>query len=168
MEERIIQVRKEDIGDGEEKYLGGMASYKRVVDKFIGNNMVLCNNIVNVDNELLYNRECGFEDYDDLYKKKLEELKEDYKEKLKKEEMTIGELEDMATEYAEYETDSYEFYQYYIIYISNFNLEYLQKCKQKTLKICYSELLDCYVLCADHFGTSWDYIGSDFKLKIVK
>lgn len=168
MEERIIKVRKEDIGYGEEKYLNGMASYKRVVEKFIGNNMVLCNNIIEVDNELLYNKECGFADYDDLYEEKLEELKEEYKEELENEKMTIEELEDMATEQAEYEIDNYEFYQYFIIDISNWDLEYLQECKQETLKICYSELLDCYVLCVDHFGTGWDYVNSDFKLKIIE
>ena len=46
MEDRKIRVRKEEIGNGEEKYLGGKASYKRVVDKFIGERLVLCNNIV--------------------------------------------------------------------------------------------------------------------------
>ena len=49
MEERKIQVRKEQVGYGEEHYLGGKASYKRVVDRFIGNHLVLCNNIVNVN-----------------------------------------------------------------------------------------------------------------------
>ena len=31
----------------------------------------------------------------------------------------------------------------------------------------YSELLDVYVLGVGHFGTGWDYVGSDFKLEIV-
>lgn len=167
MEERVIKVRKENVGYGEEHYLGGKASYGRVVDKFIGNHLVLCNNIVNIDNELLYNKECGFYDYDDLYEERLEELKEEYKEQLEKEEITMNELEDMATEYAEYESDNYEFYQYYIIDISNWDLEYLQECGQKTLQICYSDKLDCYVLCVGHFGTGWDYVGSDFKLEII-
>ena len=74
MEERKIKVLKKDVGYGEEHYLGGYASYKRVVDRFIGNNLVLCNNIINVDNELFYNRECGFADYDDLKEERLEEL----------------------------------------------------------------------------------------------
>ena len=144
-----------------------MASYRRVVDKFIGNNIVLCNNIVYVDEEMLLNKICGFEDYDEVYEQALEELKEEYKEELEKEEMTIEKLEDMATEQAEYETDNYEFYQYYIIDISNWDLEYLQKCGQKTLQICYSDKLDCYILCVGHFGTGWDYVGSDFKLEVI-
>ena len=167
MEERVIKVRKEQIGYGEEHYLGGMASYKRVVDKFIRNNMVLCNNIVNVDEDLLWNRECGFDDYDELYKNKLEELKEENKEELENGEISIEELEEQARDYAEEEQDNLEFYQYFIIDISNWDLEYLKECGQKTLQICYSDKLDCYVLCVGHFGTGWDYVGSDFKLEVI-
>ena len=114
MEDRKIRVRKEEIGNGEEKYLGGKASYKRVVDKFIGERLVLCNNIVEIDE------------------------------------------------------NNYEFYQYFIIDISNWDLEYLKECKQRTLQICYSELLDCYVLCVGHCGTSWTYVGSDFDLEVIE
>ena len=167
MEERVIKVRKEQVGYGEEHYLGGMASYKRVVDKFIGNNMVLCNNIVNVDEDLLWNRECGFDDYDELYKNKLEELKEENKEELENGEISIEELEEQARDYVEEEQDNLEFYQYFIIDISNWDLEYLKECGQKTLQICYSDKLDCYVLCVGHFGTGWDYVGSDFKLEVI-
>lgn len=46
MEERVIKVRKEQVGYGEENYFKGMASYRRVVDKFIGNRIILCNNMV--------------------------------------------------------------------------------------------------------------------------
>lgn len=167
MEERVIKVRKEQVGYGEEHYLGGMASYRRVVNKFIGNNIVLCNNIVYVDEEMLSNKMCGFEDYDEVYEQALKDLKEENKEELDNGEMTLQDIELMAEERAEYETDNYEFYQYYIIDISNWDLEYLQECGQKTLQICYSDKLDCYVLCVGHFGTGWDYVGSDFKLEVI-
>lgn len=167
MEERIINVKKEEVGYGEEHYSDGMASYKRVVDKFIGNNMVLCNNIIYVDDEMLSNRECGFDDYDELYKNKLEELKEENKEELENGEISTEELEEQARDYTEEEQYNLEFYQYFIIDISDWDLEYLKKCGQKTLQICYSAILDCYVLCVGHWGTSWDYVGSDFKLKII-
>ena len=167
MEERKIKVLKKDVGYGEEHYLGGYASYKRVVDRFIGNNLVLCNNIINVDNELFYNRECGFADYDDLKEERLEELKEEYKEELENGEETLEHLEELAEDYAEEEQYDYEFYQYFIIDISNWDLEYLKECKQTTLQIMYSELLDVYVLGVGHFGTGRDYVGSDFKLEIV-
>ena len=168
MEERVIKVRKEQVGYGEENYFKGMASYKRVVNKFIGDNMVLCNNIVDVDEDLLWNRECGFDDYDELYKNKLEELKEENKEELENSEISTEELEEQARDYTEEEErNNLEFYQYFIIDISNWDLEYLKKCGQKTLQICYSAILDCYVLCVGHFGTSWDYVESDFKLEII-
>lgn len=167
MEERIINVKKEEVGYGEERYLGGMASYKRVVDKFIGKHLVLCNNIVDVDEDLLQNRECGFYDYDELYEDKWEELKKENKEELENGEINIEELEEQARDYAEEEQNNLEFYQYFIIDISNWDLEYLKECEQKTLQICYSTILDCYVLCVGHYGTGWDYVGSDFKLKIT-
>lgn len=168
MEDRKIRVRKEEIGNGEEKYLGGKASYKRVVDKFIGERLVLCNNIVEIDENFLFNRECGFEDFDEVYETKLEELKEENKEELENEDITLEELEEQASDYANEEEYNYEFYQYFIIDISNWDLEYLKECKQRTLQICYSELLDCYVLCVGHCGTSWTYVGSDFDLEVIE
>lgn len=170
MEERIIKVKSEDVGYGEKEYLHGYASYERVVKKFIGDNIVICNKIAEVDEDLTLNKECGFadeEDYNEIYEQALEELKEENKERLEDGRMTLEEIQEMAEERAEYEIEEYEIYQYYIIDISEWDLEYLKKCRQKTLKICYSEKLDCYVLCVTHCGTGWDYVSSDFKLKIV-
>lgn len=165
--ERKIKVLESQVGSGESQYLGGKASYRRVVERFIGNNMVLCNNIINVDNDLYFNRECGFYSYDEIKEDRLEELKQEYEKELENGEETLEHLQELAEEYAEYE-ENYEFYQYYIIDISRWDLEYLQECGQKTLQIMYSDLLDCYVLGVGHFGTSWDYVGSDFDLEIIK
>lgn len=165
--ERKIKVLESQVGSGESQYLGGKASYRRVVERFIGNNMVLCNNIINVDNDLYFNRECGFYSYDEIKEDRLEELKQEYEKELENGEETLEHLQELAEEYAEYE-ENYEFYQYYIIDISRWDLEYLQECRQKTLQIMYSDLLDCYVLGVGHFGTSWDYVGSDFDLEIIK
>ena len=166
MEEKIIKIFKEDLREEEKNCYKNIASYQRVVDRFIGNNMVLCNNIENVDNNLLCNKICGFDDYDDIKKEELEKLKEEYKEELENERETLENLEYMAEEYAKEEENN--FFEYYIIDISNWNLEYLKKCKQTTLKIMYSELLDIYVLGVNHFGTSWRKIDSDFKLEIIE
>ena len=94
-------------------------------------------------------------------------MKEEYKEELENGEETLEHLEELAEDYAEEEQYNYEFYQYFIIDISNWDLEYLKECKQTTLQIMYSELLDVYVLGVGHFGTGWDYVGSDFKLEII-
>ena len=168
MEDRKIRVRKEEIGNGEEKYLGGKASYKRVVDKFIGERLVLCNNIVEIDENFLFNRECGFEDFDEVYEIEDEDEDGEDEEELENEDITLEELEEQASDYANEEEYNYEFYQYFIIDISNWDLEYLKECKQRTLQICYSELLDCYVLCVGHCGTSWTYVGSDFDLEVIE
>jgi len=166
--ERKIKILKSKVGYGEKQYLNGKASYMTVVNRFIGNNMVLCNNIINVDNDLFYNRECGFYTFDEIKEDKLEELKEEYKEQLENGEETLEHLEEMAEEYAQDEEYNEEFYQYFIIDINNWDLEYLKECGQKTLQIMYSNLLECYVLGVGHFGTSWEYIGSDFELEIME
>ena len=95
-------------------------------------------------------------------------MKEENKEELENEDITLEELEEQASDYANEEEYNYEFYQYFIIDISNWDLEYLKECKQRTLQICYSELLDCYVLCVGHCGTSWTYVGSDFDLEVIE
>ena len=158
-----LKVLSKNIGSGEREYLGGKCSYRRIFDHFIPD-AVLCNNIVEIDPEIFYNQETGFYSYEELYNDKLEELKEYYKEELTTGEKTIEELEKESEEYADEEQYNYEFYQYFIIDMPNYGLEFLKEVNQHTLQIMYSDKLDCYILGVDHFGTSWDYIGSDFDL----
>lgn len=172
---REIKVKKENIGHGESEYLGGFCSYKRVFDEFISD-AVLCNNITEVDPDIFCNQETGFCSYDELYAEKLEELKEEYQDKiidglgLTSEQIqdgfkTLQELEEEARDYADTEQYNYEFYQYYIINLKwNGVIDFLEGCNQKTLQIMYSNVLDCYILGVGHWGTSWDYVGSDFDL----
>lgn len=160
---RELKVLSKEIGTGERHHLGGKCSYKRVFDRFI-TNAVLCNNIVEIDPEIFYNQEAGFYSYDELYKEKLQELKEEYDGMIVDGYMTMQELEQEAENYAEENQYVFDFYQYFIIDINNYDLEFLKKCNQKTLQIMYSEKLGCYVLGVDHFGTSWDHVSSDFDL----
>lgn len=164
--ERILKVKKEEIKTGEKEYMDGKASYERVFKKFISD-AILCNNIVEVDPEIFYNQETGFYSYDELYDEKIKELKEDYKNELKNKEKTIEELEEEAENFAEEEQYNFEFYQYFIIDISKYDLEYLKKSNQHTLQIMYSEKLDCYILGVGHWGTSWDYVSSDFEIEEI-
>jgi hypothetical protein len=56
------------------------------------------------------------------------------------------------------ENDSYiDIYQYFITDCSQSDVEYLEK--YFDLKFSYSNLLDKYILCVDHCGTSWDYVA---------
>lgn len=60
------------------------------------------------------------------------------------------------SEYDE-ENDSYkEIFQYFITNADESDVEYLEK--HFGLLFTYSNLLDKYVLCVDHCGTSWDYV----------
>lgn len=52
-----------------------------------------------------------------------------------------------------------EIYQWYITDASLSDVEYLEK--HFGLLFTYSELLDCFVLCVDHFGTSWSYVACE-------
>ena len=165
---KVIRVRRDEIGHGEKEYMNGKASYRRVFNEFISD-AILCNNIVNIDYDFIYNQETGFYSYDELYKEKLEELKEDYKEDLENGGKTLEELEQEAEEYADEEQYNYEFYQYFIIdFKYNFDLDILKETKQHTLQIMYSDVLDCYILGVGYWGTAWDYVSSDFDLEIIE
>lgn len=52
-----------------------------------------------------------------------------------------------------------DIYQYYITDASLDDVEYLEK--TFGLKFSYSNKLDCFVLCVDHYGTSWDYVSCE-------
>ena len=62
------------------------------------------------------------------------------------------------------ETEEYkDIYQYYLIDIKSYTLELLQKANCKDLIIAWSEKLEEYILCVDHFGTGWDYVLTDIE-----
>lgn len=55
------------------------------------------------------------------------------------------------------ETGEYiEIYQWFITDCSDSDVEYLEE--TFGLLFTYSELLECYILCVDHYGTAWDYV----------
>lgn len=58
-----------------------------------------------------------------------------------------------------------EFYQYFLTDCSKDDAERLHK--WFGLNFLYSEKLDLYVLCVDHFGTSWNYIPCGVYDKFV-
>ena len=56
-----------------------------------------------------------------------------------------------------------EIYQYFITSCSEWDVEFLEK--HFGLLFTYSELLDCYILCVDHWGPGWDYCYMETDLK---
>ena len=70
---------------------------------------------------------------------------------------------EVGSDYDE-ETEEYtEVYQYYLIDISSYDIEKLNEIKCNDVIIAYSETLEEYVLFVTHFGTSWDYVMTDFE-----
>lgn len=49
-----------------------------------------------------------------------------------------------------------EIYQYYLTDCSESDVKYLEE--TFGLLFTYSDLLNLYVLCVDHYGTAWDYV----------
>lgn len=57
--------------------------------------------------------------------------------------------------------DLVDIYQYYITDCSFDDCDYLYK--WYGIKFAYSEVLDAYILCVDHLGTSWDSVMIEDK-----
>lgn len=55
--------------------------------------------------------------------------------------------------------DAGEIFQWYITDASQSDVEYLEK--HFNLLFTYSDMLDCFILCVNHYGTSWDYVACD-------
>lgn len=90
----------------------------KVAVHWLGNNLILCNDIYKVDESVLENMR--FSTYDE-------------------------------------ETGEYtEIYQWFLTDCSESDVKYLEE--TFGLLFTYSERLDLYVLCVDHYGTSWDYV----------
>lgn len=51
-----------------------------------------------------------------------------------------------------------DIYQWYLTSLNQNDVEWLNK-TFKGLLFTYSDLLDCYVLCVDHFGTPWNGVA---------
>lgn len=66
--------------------------------------------------------------------------------------------DNMNFNYFDEDDNPIEIYQWFITDCSQSDVEYLTK--HFELKFTYSDLLDCYILCVDHFGTSWDYVSN--------
>lgn len=68
----------------------------------------------------------------------------------------------IGTEYYEEDDEDYnifdDIYQWYISDASESDVKYLIKTFPGLL-FTYSEMLDCYILCVNHFGTAWTYVG---------
>lgn len=97
-----------------------MTNYK-VATSWLGNSLILCNEIVNIDESIYEN--CRFDIFED---------------------------------------ESKEIYQWFLTDCSLEQVEYLEE--HFGLLFTYSEKLDLFVLCVDHWGTCWDYVSCETDL----
>lgn len=65
------------------------------------------------------------------------------------------------------ENENYvEIFQWFITNYSEDDVDWLVK--NFDLIFTYSEKLDCYILCVDHYGTGWDYVACEVFGKDVQ
>jgi hypothetical protein len=77
--------------------------------------------------------------------------------------MDIDKDFDPYENFYEEEDDEYypEFYQYYITDMSDDSVEWSRKVFPDITYV-YSELLSAWILCVAHYGTSWDYVPTQY------
>lgn len=73
--------------------------------------------------------------------------------------ITNEEYNDLLDNGEECHEEMIDIYQYYII--SERDAERLQEYTDEV--VLYNELYDLYILCVTHYGTSWDYVPSNWK-----
>ena len=69
--------------------------------------------------------------------------------------------------YDEEEENETEIYQWFLTNLSLDDVEWIEK-NFPDLKFTYSDLLDCFVLCVDHWGTGWDYVATSVSDDLLK
>lgn len=137
---KVGLLKSEKMGDYEKEQ--GFASYRTLCELFVGD-MVLCNNIIDIDTSIYDNIENGtyYMDYTTGEEKTEEEYQND----------TTGKIDIYYS----------DIYQYYLCNLNEYNKEFLFNAG---FIISYSDMLECDVICVDHFGTSWDYVLTNVRL----
>lgn len=69
--------------------------------------------------------------------------------------------------YDEDEEMETEIFQWYLTNLSLDDVEWIEK-NFPDINFTYSDLLDCFVLCVDHYGTGWDYVPTSVSDDLLK
>lgn len=69
--------------------------------------------------------------------------------------------------YDEDEENETEIFQWYLTNFSLDDVEWIEK-NFPDIKFTYSDMLDCFVLCVDHWGTGWDYVATSISDDLLK
>lgn len=94
----------------------------RTASKWGDCQLILCNEILNIDNSIWDNMRFNYYDEND---------------------------------------NPIDIFQWYLTSLSEWEVEWNEKTFD--LKYTYSDMLGCYILCVDHWGTSWDYVPCEVK-----
>lgn len=62
--------------------------------------------------------------------------------------------------------DPIEIFQYFLTNFTTDEVRWMEKTFPK-LHFAYSQKLDLWILCVDHYGTSWDYVWTECELDWV-
>ena len=69
--------------------------------------------------------------------------------------------------YDEDEETETEIFQWFLTSFSLDDVEWIEK-NFPDIKFTYSDMLDCFVLCVDHWGTGWDYVATSISDDLLK
>ena len=119
-----------------------------VAVNWLHNSFILCNEISEIDPSIIDNAQFDFCYYTDDEGNQYS-CESDYEGE--------GELEEHY----------HEIFQFYLTNCTEDEIEYLTRTFPKLL-FTYSDLLNLYVLCVDHFGTNWYYVNTITTLENAK
>lgn len=136
----------------------GVISYGTIIDA-LNADMVLCNKIVEVDWDVLQNIEYDI-GYEDCLATGFENCN------IRKEDSDLSNLEECG-DCPYFYKDSYDYYQYFIIDIDQYEIDKLRKLEAE-VTILYSNELDVYILAVGHYGMSWYMIDSGVTIEKAK
>lgn len=138
--------KEQILRDKENVHLGGYLSFSTLCE-ICFTDMILCNNISEIEGcEIFYENLMGINE-------------EKYQMRYKEEHM----LEDLEGEDVLENFDFFEevgdIYQFFLVNKSCWFTDY-----EDEFLMSYSNLLECDVLCVQHYGTSWRYIPTNVKI----
>lgn len=151
-----------------------------VAVNWLNNHRIMCNNIHKIDESVWSNMRFSTtyyedpdgnryedpEDYLDALHELLDEKYEELAEKIRTDKYTESEekeYEEIESRFDNYKEELNEYnediFQWFLTDCTESDVEYLES--TFGLLFTYSEMLDLYILCVDHYGTCWDYVECD-------
>lgn len=79
----------------------------------------------------------------------------------------IPEIDDSVYDNARFDWEDKEIYQWYITDLSSDDIDWLEL-NFPGLLFTFSDKLDCFILCVDHWGTAWTHVSTSVSDKLLK